>query len=240
MRKAFTLAEVLITLGIIGVVAALTMPSLIANYKKKVYINQLKKAYSAFSQGMQKMYADNGCADWSCIALSDTQINNKDFMISLFSKSFNIVETDTSAGKIDYASKLYSADKDTYLSSIDYSFSFSLGDGSTWYYCGTMLYSNEFVLFVDINGKGKGPNKSGRDIFGFTLSSKGNVVPILSRQHWDAICSSPVSNHECNATEMADIYESAMYNDCFKTGSQSNTAISCFNRVIKDNWEMTY
>ncbi len=36
MKKAFTLAEVLITLGIIGVVAALTLPSLITNYKVKV------------------------------------------------------------------------------------------------------------------------------------------------------------------------------------------------------------
>ena len=35
MKKSFTLAEVLITLGIIGVVAAMTLPSLIGNYKKK-------------------------------------------------------------------------------------------------------------------------------------------------------------------------------------------------------------
>ncbi len=35
-RKGFTLAEVLITLGIIGVVAAITIPSLITNYQKTV------------------------------------------------------------------------------------------------------------------------------------------------------------------------------------------------------------
>ena len=39
---AFTLAEVLITLGIIGVVAALTLPTLISNHKKQTYVNQLK------------------------------------------------------------------------------------------------------------------------------------------------------------------------------------------------------
>lgn len=42
-QKAFTLAEVLITLGIIGVVAALTMPSLIGNYKKKKQSQELKE-----------------------------------------------------------------------------------------------------------------------------------------------------------------------------------------------------
>lgn len=40
--KGFTLAEVLITLGIIGVVAAMTIPTLIANYKEKVYITGAK------------------------------------------------------------------------------------------------------------------------------------------------------------------------------------------------------
>ena len=48
MRKsAFTLAEVLITLGIIGVVAAMTLPGLVAKYKDKVMIAQVKKSYAA-------------------------------------------------------------------------------------------------------------------------------------------------------------------------------------------------
>ena len=45
-KNAFTLAEVLITLGIIGVVAAMTMPSLIASHKEKETVSKLKKVYS--------------------------------------------------------------------------------------------------------------------------------------------------------------------------------------------------
>ena len=45
-RVAFTLAEVLITLGVIGVVAALTLPTLIKNHEKHVIETQLKKTYS--------------------------------------------------------------------------------------------------------------------------------------------------------------------------------------------------
>lgn len=41
-KAAFTLAEVLITLGIIGVVAAMTMPSLIQNYQEKATVTKLK------------------------------------------------------------------------------------------------------------------------------------------------------------------------------------------------------
>ena len=53
--KAFTLAEVLITLGIIGVVAALTLPTLIQNHQKQVYVTQLKKAYSTINNAYNKM-----------------------------------------------------------------------------------------------------------------------------------------------------------------------------------------
>ena len=48
--KAFTLAEILITLGVIGIVAAITMPTLIQNHKKKVAVTQLKATYSILSQ----------------------------------------------------------------------------------------------------------------------------------------------------------------------------------------------
>lgn len=49
-KFAFTLAEVLITLGIIGVVSAMTIPSLIQSYKEKQTVVTLKKFYSTMSQ----------------------------------------------------------------------------------------------------------------------------------------------------------------------------------------------
>lgn len=48
MKKGFTLAEVLITLGVIGIVAALTIPSLISNHNKSVTAARLSKAYNSF------------------------------------------------------------------------------------------------------------------------------------------------------------------------------------------------
>ena len=59
-KKAFTLAEVLITLGIIGVVAAMTMPNLIANYKNKVLINQAKNSFSTLSNALIMTKINNG------------------------------------------------------------------------------------------------------------------------------------------------------------------------------------
>ena len=59
-KAAFTLAEVLITLGIIGIVAAMTMPTLIANYKNKVLVNQAKNSYSLLSNALMLSKSRNG------------------------------------------------------------------------------------------------------------------------------------------------------------------------------------
>ncbi|MDR1326924.1 MAG: prepilin-type N-terminal cleavage/methylation domain-containing protein [Heliobacteriaceae bacterium] len=58
--RGFTLAEVLITLGIIGVVAALTMPALIAEHKKKVFITKSRYMYSLLSQATVSVIAEHG------------------------------------------------------------------------------------------------------------------------------------------------------------------------------------
>ena len=69
-RVAFTLAEVLITLGIIGVVAALTLPSVITKYQKKQTATQLKKVYTTLSQAIEHAKADYG--DVSTWGLSES------------------------------------------------------------------------------------------------------------------------------------------------------------------------
>lgn len=56
----FTLAETLITLGIIGVVAAMTIPNLITNYQKHVTVTKLQKAISVLNQAYKLSYDDVG------------------------------------------------------------------------------------------------------------------------------------------------------------------------------------
>ena len=59
-KSAFTLAEVLITLAIIGVVAAMTIPTLTANYKEKAIVTKLTKTYAILSNAYQMMQAEYG------------------------------------------------------------------------------------------------------------------------------------------------------------------------------------
>ena len=59
-KSAFTLAEVLITLAIIGVVAAMTIPTLISDYQEKATITKLKVTYSMLANAWQLAYANSG------------------------------------------------------------------------------------------------------------------------------------------------------------------------------------
>ena len=71
-RIAFTLAEVLITLGIIGVVAAMTLPTLINDYKAKETVTRLKKVYSILNQAYLQALNDLGTIDnWG---ISESQL----------------------------------------------------------------------------------------------------------------------------------------------------------------------
>ena len=66
-RFGFTLAEVLITLGIIGIIAALTIPGLIAGWQKKVVVNKLKHSYSVLSNAFlqaSQVHGDPTEWDW--------------------------------------------------------------------------------------------------------------------------------------------------------------------------------
>ena len=99
-KAAFTLAEVLITLGIIGVVAAITMPVLISKYKNQVYVNQLKKSVSVFENGIKLIIANEGATDLSETefgkyleddSLSSDALYNK--LEPIFKKNFNVVKS---------------------------------------------------------------------------------------------------------------------------------------------------
>ena len=111
-KVAFTLAEVLITLGIIGVVATITLPSLIANYKNKELAVRAKKTYSVISQAIKKFEADNS-SPGDVTGLFDTSKTSAE-VTKNFSDYFEIINYCSSSSKcpayrykVLYSSPLY-------------------------------------------------------------------------------------------------------------------------------------
>lgn len=95
----FTLAEVLITLGIIGVVAAITIPSLMTSYNKIVVETRLNQTNAIILQAFKRYQADNGDTSMSIESYEDGDVNgyswqrSKDFFDEYFGKSFNTTHT---------------------------------------------------------------------------------------------------------------------------------------------------
>lgn len=90
----FTLAEVLITLVIIGVVAALTIPTLINNTNGQAYRSSLKKAISMLNQGITANYSLNATT------VADYSSSAQNLRDSLFKQSLSIINTSNAANAL--------------------------------------------------------------------------------------------------------------------------------------------
>ena len=83
-KNGFTLAEVLVTLGIIGVVSAMTVPTLMQNHQRKTYVVQLHKVYNDFSQAALRYMTDRNALNLTEAGLTD--INSADSFIKTYFK----------------------------------------------------------------------------------------------------------------------------------------------------------
>ena len=97
--KGFTLAEVLITLGIIGVVAALTIPTLVQKYDERATVVKVKQFYSDFSEAYKLAVIENGTIDtWGLpdsetIEDEDGNVNHTQESYANYDKFYNIMST---------------------------------------------------------------------------------------------------------------------------------------------------
>jgi prepilin-type N-terminal cleavage/methylation domain-containing protein len=212
-KAAFTLAEVLITLTIIGIIATMTIPGLINSTNKTENVVALKKAYSTLSQATLMITADNGGDITS--ALSGL-IGNSDHdgFANVFIPKLNVAKncgtTEANASgcfpnvSYNYLNGIWqNLATGAYLTStiltndnISYAFKFwdpnctaNLANPSTDTF--SPLYKSVCgAIYVDINGPNKGPTVVGRDLFQFYLAKKGIYPAGASPSiHFDVDCS---------------------------------------------------
>ena len=180
---AFTLAEVLITLGIIGVVAAMTMPSLITAKQEKATISTIKKNYSIFANALLMAQNDNGeLYTWGITKDAD----GLNLVSSNLKPYLKIIEdcgvgekSDCAPGDNGKFKDLTGRKRTEDFSSSDY-YSFRLNDGTavaiqlkTKAEC-ISSESSCMNFYIDTNGK-KYPNTLGKDIFYFDGYGNGKL-----------------------------------------------------------------
>lgn len=219
----FTLAEVLITLAIIGVVAAVTIPMFITNYKKQVAVTQLKKMYSTLSQALAFSVPDG---DYSSLMFVDNDMRSMknwfDSAILPHIKTVNVCynsngcwvpkTTQLNGGNVilDHGTRglgeciIVFNTLDGYSVNLD---GWSKYDALRIF--GVKANMDTMVASVDINGKNL-PNVIGKDIFVFVYSNRG-LVP---------------AGH--------DLTDAQVNASCNKTGN----GYFCFEKIIRNNWQI--
>ncbi len=177
-RKGFTLAEVLITLGIIGVVAALTIPTLVANYRKKQILVNLKNTYSIMSNWVKLSEIDNGpMSSWPTGEKMDVNVFWVKYMLPYFANA----RLCSSKGTCGYKGDNVNHDTDWSCGdswgvfTSDTRLLFMLKNGVVVFMPrnsqdaeGNPLYTN--LVYIDVNGT-SGPNKCGADVFVFSRAN---------------------------------------------------------------------
>lgn len=210
MKKAFTLAEVLITLGIIGVVAAMTLPAIVHNYKKQEVEAKVKKFYTTMAQAVKLSEIDNGPAFY-------------------WSKSPRIDDGEGgNAGNPEGTRAFYNTYLAKYLKKaavIDKggtSLAIMLADGST------LRLSSGYCMDIsfDYNGA-KSPNTHGVDMFVFLLCTEEGYNAGLSRNRqnpFDAYFPESCARTGCTREQLLS--------------SCKSDPITCSALIMHDGWKI--
>lgn len=222
-KSGFTLAEVLITLGIIGVVAAMTIPTLIVNIRAAQLKSRYFKSYSTINQALKLMQED----DISMDNADYSQVSNpfyKVFMRYLSApldcglggdygvqqgntKEAPCYKSNTGNSAIPYKSLDGRSDfKQGYLDDGQ----IAMQDGSLLlfenYYSGGKIF-----ISVDLNGYNNKPNRAGYDLFTFQYID-GKLLPM-----GDARTAFPDVDRYCSLTSSSNV-----------------NGITCASKVISD------
>lgn len=227
----FTLAEVLITLTIIGIVAALTIPTLVTNYQKRQYVVQLQKVYSSLANAAKMLMADEQVDNLNNTYLRepdeydwDTQGKKKEmyensagrFLKTYFkvTKVCPYTDYNTSSECVGETYKQIDGSDDNVV--IPSGYCVQISSGAT--ICLSYPFTNSFPaqFHIDVNGP-KGPNVWGRDAFYITLNYRGELAEGFSERNY------------YEETYCTDVNE-------FSSGYSSG----CLSKIIRDGWKMDY
>ena len=218
-KPAFTLAEVLITLAIIGVVAAMTIPALTNKTNKQELVVGLKKSYEVLSQVAYRIKADNG-GDLSNALNNLSSDSDHDGLANVFISKLNVAKncgidnalnsgcwTNQTITQLNGSTAMNFVDSGGYFSTIltndNISYAFQAAnknctqDNSGGNPSSPLYNSLCGQVYVDVNGPNKGPLQYGRDIFRFWITKNGVFPMGTGRSDVYTNCSTTGSGNAC-------------------------------------------
>lgn len=190
-KNGFTLAEVLICIGILGVIAAISLPALQSNVEKQKVGPALMKAINTLEVSSSLALQQNGVRTLDQIVKEDE--NKGKIFGEILKNHARFVNIPNS---VDYA-EVSGVEDYTYTTKDGIFFMADETKAPTDASTPTRAYSGKvYVVYVDINGI-KPPNTIGKDVFLLWLDTKGVVIPYgslfygeyaLSPDTWEVVC----------------------------------------------------
>ena len=253
-RNGFTIAEALITMAIVGVVAALTIPTFISDYRKQVYAKSLAVAVSNFETAMGAMMMKEGVSDlretkaWidmhdSGIKKGSDESNVKKFVTQI-GKHLIINNTILDSNEYYSPKGVYSIDNTFYhkgpnaigLLSKNNQVYWVLANKNSTYErkeseilaLGGNMTAAVAAVVIDINGKSK-PNVYGRDIFFFELGCEGRLYPAggIDSSVYNNLITTDVWSNPSSIFRCLD-------------GNTYRPSYGCTARLIENGYKMDY
>lgn len=245
MKKlGFTLAEVLIILAVVGVIAALTLPTLVTKSQNQAMASKLSTVKTSIETALGMMMISENAEDLTETSLYKNKNNLKVFA-SILGKYYKVVGTGTKS-TIYGSQNLYTLQGETTTSAlIEDDFLVKAKDGSvlSFNFISPSLeeaetsmnnmeangYSRSYligIMSIDVNGLSK-PNKISRDIFLFALSNDGKIQPYGGK--WMS-----VENNFYSVWNVAGHGVSCVNGDFGAAG------YGCAARLIDNNYKVDY
>lgn len=208
-KTAFTLAEVLITIGIVGIVAAMTLPALIQKRQNKVLETQFKKSYAMLSQVLISVVANEygSIADIDWAEFSSFVSYAADYYKEASASWPSLTEypNGTPTQRSTFMKKYYQNYTGGNTSGRFNDGIINVLDGSTIFFdreaaATDDYYTSDYILIaLDANGYRNKPNRFGYDTFAFQLEKDGKLVPMGKEDTFfpeDTYCSASSSDSE--------------------------------------------
>ena len=214
-KSGFTIPEILIVLVLVGVIASMTMPTLINNYGEHERISKISKVYSIFTNAIEN-YVIKG-EDYTYYVVENSTDGMKDFYDKFLKNSLNVMQECLSNEKDCWSesdTKKMNGDKVDFG---DSTIGFTLIDGTfvklvnldkakfSALFGVTKEESEGLAVVFDINGV-KVPNVVGKDVFAMVFTTDDGIIPPFK-----------------------DADDTTIENDCSNTGS----GFSCVKKYVQ-------
>lgn len=195
----FTLNEVLITIGILGIVAAMTIPAVVTNHQKQAFLTSLQKSYSELEQNLTILSTEKYNKGLSASILCKKDKTIIESAGKFLKEYYNVNKDCVTSTQTCFASSYKSLKNNSANFRCNTGYSVQLKNGVAMCIIPAPNAGDDAEVYIDVNGNKK-PNIGGKDMFSFKINDKFEIYDDSDPSD----CSSSTTGKGCLAKILED------------------------------------